>query len=84
MFKFKVADEVIVTAGRDKGKKGKIEKVLEKENKIVVAGVNLYKRHKDRVFLTLPGQFRLPVLQLSVRNVQSQQKWVLCWKVKPK
>lgn len=46
MFKFKVADEVLVTAGRDKGKKGKIEKVLEKEEKIVVAGINLYKRHK--------------------------------------
>ncbi len=46
MFKFKVSDEVLVTAGRDKGKKGKIEKVLEKENKIVIAGVNLYKRHK--------------------------------------
>lgn len=46
MFKFKVADLVLVTTGRDKGKKGKIEKVLTFDNKIRVAGVNIYKRHK--------------------------------------
>ena len=46
MFKFKKNDEVLITAGRDKGKKGKIEKVLESESKIIVAGVNTYKRHR--------------------------------------
>lgn len=46
MFKFKVGDEVIVTNGRDKGKKGKIEKVLISQNSLIVAGVNIYKRHK--------------------------------------
>lgn len=46
MFKFKTGDEVLITAGRDKGKKGKIEKVLVGENKVVVTGVNLYKRHR--------------------------------------
>lgn len=46
MFKFKVADEVLVTVGRDKGRKGKVEKVFARENKLVVAGVNVYKRHK--------------------------------------
>lgn len=46
MFKFKLGDEVLVTSGRDKGQKGKIQKVLEKENKLMVAGVAIYKRHK--------------------------------------
>jgi large subunit ribosomal protein L24 len=46
VFKFKVNDEVLITAGRDKGKKGKIQKVLRGENKVVVAGVNIYKRHR--------------------------------------
>lgn len=46
MFKFRVGDEIIVTGGRDKGKKGKIQSVLESENKIVIVGVNIYKRHK--------------------------------------
>lgn len=46
MFKFKVADEVLITSGRDKGKKGKVEKIFGKENKVTVSGVNLYKRHR--------------------------------------
>ncbi|MBI2327262.1 50S ribosomal protein L24 [Candidatus Curtissbacteria bacterium] len=46
MFKFKIGDEVVVTAGRDKGKSGKVEKVLLFENKLIIAGVNIYKRHR--------------------------------------
>ena len=46
MFKFKVGDEVQITAGRDKGTKGKVEKALIGENKLVVHGVNIYKRHR--------------------------------------
>lgn len=46
MYKFKVGDEVIVTVGKDKGKKAKIEKIYKSENKISASGVNVYKRHK--------------------------------------
>lgn len=45
MFKFKVGDTVKITAGKDKGREGKIEKLLLKAKKIVVPGVNLYKKH---------------------------------------
>src|SRR3989344_3651209 len=54
MYKYKVGDQVQITTGKDKGKKGKIEKVLESENKIVVAGVNVYKRHR-KVTRTQPA-----------------------------
>ena len=43
--KIKKGDRVIVTTGRDKGKKGEVLKVLPKENKAVVSGVNTAKRH---------------------------------------
>ena len=46
MFKFKTGDEAIVLNGRDKGKKGKIEKVFVKDNKVVISGINIYKRHR--------------------------------------
>ena len=46
MFKFKVGDEALVTSGRDKGKKGKVEKVFPSEYKLVVSKVNIYKRHR--------------------------------------
>jgi large subunit ribosomal protein L24 len=43
--KFKKGDSVKVVIGKDKGKTAKIEKILPKINKILVAGVNQYKRH---------------------------------------
>ncbi|HSX58070.1 MAG TPA: 50S ribosomal protein L24 [Candidatus Saccharimonadales bacterium] len=45
MLKFHVGDEVVVTAGKDKGKKGKVDRVFPRESKLVVAGVNMYKRN---------------------------------------
>lgn len=43
--KLKKNDEVIVVTGKDKGKRGKIEKVFSKLDMVLVPGVNLYKRH---------------------------------------
>ena len=43
---FKVGDEVVVITGSDKGKKGKILKTLKAENKVVVEGVNMVKKHQ--------------------------------------
>ncbi|MCW8090814.1 50S ribosomal protein L24 [Alteromonas sp. ASW11-130] len=39
-------DEVVVLAGKDKGKQGKVLKVLVADNRIVVEGVNLVKKHQ--------------------------------------
>lgn len=39
-------DNVIIIAGKDKGKKGKVIKVLPKENKVVVEGANMKKKHQ--------------------------------------
>ena len=43
---FKVGDEVVVIAGSDKGKTGKIVRTLRDENKVVVEGVNIVKKHQ--------------------------------------
>ena len=42
---FKVGDKVRVIAGSSKGKEGKITKVLRNENKVVVEGANIRKKH---------------------------------------
>ena len=44
MQKLRVNDEVIVTAGKDKGKTGKIAKLNLKKNTVIVSGVNLVKK----------------------------------------
>jgi large subunit ribosomal protein L24 len=44
--KIKKGDKVIVVAGRDKGKTGEVRQVIPAEDRAVVAGVNLVKRHQ--------------------------------------
>ena len=44
MLKIKRDDEVIVLAGKDKGKRGKVRKVLT-DNRVLVSGVNMIKKH---------------------------------------
>tara|TARA_B100001971_G_scaffold214585_1_gene252833 strand:- start:45761 stop:46072 length:312 start_codon:yes stop_codon:yes gene_type:complete len=44
MQKLKVNDEVIVLAGKDSGKKGKVKKINFKRKTVLVEGVNLYKK----------------------------------------
>jgi len=46
MANIKKDDNVIVLTGRDKGKKGKVLKVFPKEDRALVAGVNVVKRHQ--------------------------------------
>ena len=42
---FKVGDKVVVISGKDKGKEGKITNILRKENKVVIEGINIVKKH---------------------------------------
>ncbi len=44
--KLKKGDNVIVITGKDKGKKGKIVRVLAPMNKVIVEGVNMMKKHQ--------------------------------------
>jgi len=46
MATIKKDDSVIVISGRDKGKKGKVLKVFPKEDRALVQGVNVVKRHQ--------------------------------------
>lgn len=44
--KLKKGDNVILIAGKDKGKTGKIVRVLVSENRVVVDGLNMMKKHQ--------------------------------------
>ena len=44
--KVKKGDRVVITTGRDKGKKGEVLKVFPKEARALVTGVNIVKRHQ--------------------------------------
>jgi len=44
--KIRKGDTVIVLAGRDKGKSGEVVRVLPKESRAVVSGINVVRRHQ--------------------------------------
>ena len=43
--KVKVGDNVRILAGNDKGKEGRVIRTLKKDNKVVVEGINMIKKH---------------------------------------
>ncbi len=43
--KIKKSDQVLITAGNDRGKTGKVLYVLPKRNRVIVEGINFIKRH---------------------------------------
>ena len=44
-FKIKKGDEVVVLSGREKGKRGNVLRVLGQQERVIVQGVNMVKRH---------------------------------------
>lgn len=44
--KIRVNDQVKILAGKDKGKTGKVTKTLKKEDKVIVEGINIVKKHQ--------------------------------------
>jgi len=67
--KLRQGDTVKVMAGKDKGRTGKIEKVLPKKNKVVVGGINVYKRHLKPRGENKPGGIVDIVKPLSAASV---------------
>lgn len=69
MRKLKRDDEVIVTTGRDKGKRGTISRLVGND-KVIVAGVNMVKRHtKPNPNAGQPGGIIEKEAALSISNV---------------
>jgi len=63
-------DEVIVLTGQDKGKRGKVTKVLVAEGRVYVSGVNLVKKHQKPVpALNQPGGIVEKEASIHVSNV---------------
>ncbi len=46
--RIKVGDTVVVTAGKDKGKRGRVQRILKCKERCIVEGVNKVTRHKRR------------------------------------
>mgnify|MGYP000968876220 CR=1 FL=1 len=62
----KKGDTVIVISGEDKGKKGKVLKVMPNEKKILVEGINVVTKHKKKRLFTVPRFCFIAILAVKV------------------
>lgn len=69
MMKIHKGDTVFILVGKDKGKKGKVERILPKTAQVFVAGVNMVKRHTKRRDEKNPGGIIDRFLPLPISKV---------------
>ena len=67
--KIKKGDRVVVLAGRDKGKQGDVLRVWPKEDRVLVSGLNLVKRHTKPSQADPQGGIKTKEAPLHVSNV---------------
>lgn len=67
--KIKKDDNVIVLTGKDKGKTGKVIKAMPKENRVVVAGINMFKKNQKPTKQGQKGQVVEKNGSINVSNV---------------
>ncbi len=68
--KIKKGDQVAIVAGKENGKKGTVEKVLTKEAKVLVEGMNQYKRHLKARMANQKSEIVTITKPLPIANVQ--------------
>ena len=67
--KLKKGDPVVVLSGKDKGKEGTILRVLPKEDKVIVEGANMAKKHQRPVRATMQAGIIDKDMPIDVSNV---------------
>jgi len=83
--KIRKGDHVVVLAGRSKGKKGDVLKVLPKENRALVAGVNMVVRHQKQTQTTEAGRIHkeatIDISNLAIVDPKDGEPTRVGWKV---
>ena len=85
--KIKVNDNVLILTGKDKGKTGKVIKTIKNEQKVVVEGINIAKRHvKPRGNNDQGGIFdiEMPIHVSNVKKIDEVKKTAKKEKVEAK
>lgn len=82
--RLKNGDQIIVRAGKDKGRKGRIEKVFPRKGLVLVPGINVYKRHLKPQGEKKPGgivdlALPLPVSRVSLLCPKCNQATRVGW-----
>jgi len=84
-FKIKKGDVVVVTAGKHKGKTGKVLKVLRHKDRVLVDKVNEVKRHikptSERPGTIATKEAPIHISNVALWNQEEERKMKVGWKV---
>ena len=84
-FKLKAGDLVVVTAGKNKKKTGKILKVLRDSDRVIVEGVNMVTRQvkptQDRQGGTIKKEASIHISNVALWNADENRSFKIGWKV---
>ena len=67
--KIKKGDKVVVLAGKDKGRTGEVTRVIPKEDKVLVSGINVHARHRKPTQMNPQGGIDRREAPLHISNV---------------
>ena len=67
--KIRKGDTVRVLAGKDKGREGQVTRAIPSQDKVIIEGVNLAKRHQKPTSATMQGGIIDKAMPLDVSNV---------------
>ena len=67
--KIRKGDRVRVMAGKDKGREGKVSRAIPANNKVIVEGVNIAKRHQKSTSVTMQGGIIDKAMPIDASNV---------------
>ena len=75
--KIKVGDTVKVLAGKDRGKTGMVTKTLKKEDRVIVEGINVVKKHMKPNGMNQTGgivELNAPIHVSNVKKIETSEK----------
>ena len=67
--KIRKGDTVVVLAGKDKGRTGEVTKVIPRDDKVIVSGINVHARHRKPTQLNPQGGIERKEAPLHISNV---------------
>lgn len=75
--KIKVGDNVKILAGKDRGKTGMVTKTLKKEDRVIVEGINVVKKHMKPNQMNQNGgivELNAPIHVSNVKKIETSEK----------
>jgi large subunit ribosomal protein L24 len=67
--KIKKGDTVVILAGKDKGRTGEVTRIMPKEDKVLVSGINVHARHRKPSQVNPQGGIERKEAPLHISNV---------------